>query len=248
MRARPPGVLLAVLLLLAGGTATASSLGSAPTAAQPRARAVLKLTFNHDTLRPGSRVHNAAGRYDGVVRTADGGRLTRVRGVKKAAAQYPGSCAGCGAAIIEVADRRRLDPRQRNIRFGADIRMSASQEAHHSNLIQKGYYRTAGGQIKLQVDLGRPSCVVSGFDGRAIALWDHRITDRQWHRVVCKRKATGVVLRVDGKVRARTQGATGRVSNDLPVRIGGKKLGPGRVDQYHGRMDNVFIRYARRPA
>jgi hypothetical protein len=49
-------------------------------------------------------------------------------------------------------------------------------------------------------------------------------------------------LRVDGMLVARGRGATGRVANAAPVKIGGKAVGRGvGNDQYHGRLDNVFM-------
>jgi hypothetical protein len=45
---------------------------------------------------------------------------------------------------------------------------------------------------------------------------------------------------------AQANGATGRVANAIPVRIGGKAVGPaGDNDQYHGDMDNVFLKIIR---
>jgi hypothetical protein len=67
------------------------------------------------------------------------------------------------------------------------------------------------------------------------------VANRRWHQVTCQRTRTAVILRVDGVVRGRARGVTGRLANDAPVRVGGRKIAVANNDQYHGRLDNVFI-------
>jgi hypothetical protein len=111
-----------------------------------------------------------------------------------------------------------------------------------SNVVQKGYFRQAGGQYKLQLlDGGVPSCVLYGGRGRVVLEGRRSIADRSWHRLTCLRTPARVQLRVDGKVVAGVRRTVGFISNDAPVRIGGKKVKRGN-DQYHGAVDSVFLR------
>jgi hypothetical protein len=107
--------------------------------------------------------------------------------------------------------------------------------------VQKGFFSQAGGQYKLQTDQGRPSCVVNGRAGRLIARSSLSVANRRWHQVTCQRTRTAVILRVDGVVRGRARGVTGRLANEAPIRVGGLKVAGANNDQYHGRLDNVFI-------
>jgi len=55
-----------------------------------------------------------------------------------------------------------------------------------------------------------------------------------------------VTLSIDGTVAARAEGVTRRLANEFPVRIGGKAVGrAGHDDQYHGRLDDVFLTITR---
>ena len=250
MRNRIVGLTAALVMLFVGGTTASAKVAAADadrTAAHPQrvVRNQVLFTFdNRDSLRPGTRVTNSAGRGHGQVLVSDGGELRRVNGAIRRGAGFPAACADCGRAVIEVSDRPALDPRLRSFKFGAVVKMTRRQGAHNMNIVQKGYFRQAGGQYKLQVDLGRPSCVVFGSSGRVIARSARRISDWRWHTVTCQRRPRGLVLRVDGRVRARVTGRSGVVSNSTAVRIGGRKA-YGLNDQYHGRIDNVFIRIRR---
>jgi len=204
-----------------------------------------QLRFNFDngeSLRPGTRVRNVSGLGAGRVLVAGGGRLQRVQGITRHGAKFPAACRGCGRAIIEAPDRAALDPRRSDFTFSAAVRMAPREGRHRSNIVQKGYFRQPGGQYKLQIDFGRPSCVVRGGAGRVFARSTVNLADRRWHTVTCHRWGSAVLLRVDGKVRARVRGATGWLANESPVRIGGKKVTSGPNDQYRGRLDNVFVR------
>jgi hypothetical protein len=200
------------------------------------------LTFDDNkSLKRGTVVPDASGHgHRGVVLTAAGGAVRPIRGRFHRSAAFPARC--CGRAIIQVADSKRLDPRHRAFVFGATVRLGPVQARPDSNVVQKGFFRQAGGQYKLQVLAGgAPSCVLFGGKGRVILRGRRSIADRSWHRLTCQRTPTRVQLRVDGKVVAGAQQAVGFISNDAPVRIGGKKIKAGN-DQYHGVVDNVFLR------
>jgi len=240
---------LAALVALVTVSATAAYGTPAADAATHRtvaARAAtpLHLTFDrHDTLRPGSAVHNANGRPVGKVLVAEHGRLALRRGHPGRAAQFP--CRRCGRAIIEVPSRRALNPGVRDFAFGATVKVGRARARGHRNVVQKGYFQQVGGQYKLQIMSGVPGCVVHGALGRVIATATTSVANGAWHRLVCLRTATGVVLRVDGAVRARAAGPTGRLRNAAPVRVGGKNVTASFSAQYHGRLDDVFLRVSR---
>lgn len=239
---RSTRLLGAVTAALALTLPTLTHAAAAPTAAQGQAAGgvVMRFTFEGPSgLGDGATVKNVAGKGRGIVRVAEGGRLRKVPGRPGKAAQFPQP--GTGFGIIEAADRRAWDPRRRAFTVGAKVRMTEAQGRGDSNIVQKGYYSEPGGQWKLQSDHGVPSCVVNGSEGRVLVRSAGSIADGSWHRLACRRTAAGLDLLVDGDVVASTAGATGRVSNDSAVRLGGKRLGPGNVDQYRGRLDGVFL-------
>ena len=119
--------------------------------------------------------------------------------------------------------------------------LSADQTTVGSNIVQKGRFGTTGGQWKLQVDGvdGNPSCVVrSGTDVLTVRS-SVTIADSEWHLVVCRRDSLGLSIEVDGSV-DRVPGASGSVSNSQPINVGSPGVGD-RDDQFHGRIDDVFL-------
>jgi hypothetical protein len=157
------------VVLAATAAPTASGHTTATARALQRALpAQLLLDFdNGESLRPGTLVENATGPGAGRVLVAGRGRLKVVQGITGRGALFPRPCRGCGRAIIEVPDRCALDPRRATFTFGVAVRMTPRRGSQRSNLVQKGFFRQAGGQYKLQLDLGRPSCVVRSGVGRA---------------------------------------------------------------------------------
>jgi hypothetical protein len=210
----------------------------------------LRFTFdNGESLEPGTRVRDSSGRrHHGVVRVSGRGHLTIERGVTGRAAGYPAACRGCGRAIISVNDGRGLDPLRRDFRFGVAARVTARQAkpGRDPNLVQKGLVSQDKRQWKLELIGARPKCVVDGRLGRATAMSPIPIDNGKWHRLVCSRNGPTLTLRVDGVVRATALGRTGRLANATPLRVGGKALrAAGQNDQYHGDLDNVFLRIDR---
>jgi uncharacterized protein YwbE len=234
-------VALTVAVGLGGAWATPTA-GAAPA---PRAAAaarptgtVLKFTFDGKApLSDGATVKNAAGKGRGTVEVG-AGRFKKVKGKPGRAARYP---LAHGYGLIEAPDRKVWDPRRRAFSFGAKVRVAAPQVTRNMNIIQKGYFHQPGGQWKLQLGRGIPSCRVSGAAGSLLVASDTSIADGRWHRLVCIRTHTGLTLRVDRAVVASGDGPTGKVANGSVVRIGAKKLGTGRVDQFHGRLDVPFL-------
>ena len=239
-----------------GGMASAEAVVSAGvsagvSASEARTSDGFGLNFdNGESLRPGSWVRDITGHgHRATVVVSDGGRLTRVKGVRgSTAAGFPGTCGSCGRAILEIADRPALDPRRSAVRFGAAVRVTARRAPHGSdpNIVQKGLARTSGGQLKLELIGARPRCVVMGRAGGVSTARGPSVADGRWHHLACSRRGRVVALHIDGTVAAQKHGATGRIANAAPVRIGGKAVGhAGDDDQFHGRLDNVFLRITR---
>lgn len=201
-------------------------------------------TLEGDTEYPDA----LGGAFGGRVVTANGGTIEVVPGVDDAgeAVAFPEKCVAateCPRAMVEILPHPALDVGRSDFEFGAAVWLAPDQATPGSNIMQKGRFATDGGLWKLQVDSeeGQPSCVVrSGEDEPVIARSSASITDSTWHRVVCRRDATGVSIRVDDMV-DREDGATGSVDSEWPVRIGSPGVGD-QDDQFHGRIDDVFLR------
>jgi hypothetical protein len=236
--------------LLVSGTivALAAAALSTPAAASQPATALrhkhgmpVLLTFDANrSLQKGTLVRDASGHgHVGRVRTADAGRIVIGDGrVRRGAIFQPGR----GRAIIEVKDSRALDPRRRSFAFGAAVRLTHAQGARDANLVQKGYFHQTGGQYKLQIDNGVPSCVVAGGLGRVKVRAQRSVANGRWHRLSCVRTPTKVTLWIDGTARASVAERTGWLSNTSSMRIGGKNLDAGN-DQFRGRIDSVYLRW-----
>jgi hypothetical protein len=227
--------------LAASSTADAAS---ATSKLRPAAYQFLLTFDNRESLKTGTRVVDASGHKHGGVVMTHGGKLTAKPGISGRGAQFPHR----GRAIIQIANRKGLNPKHRGFVFGAALRIGAQQAGRGSNILQKGYYNQAGGQYKLQLAAGGvPVCVVFGDAGRVKAVARHSVADGHWHRVSCARRATGVTVWIDGKRAGTVGGPTGGIANDAPVKIGGKKVTAGNK-QFRGRVDNVYLRFVPRPS
>jgi hypothetical protein len=194
---------------------------------------------------------DAQGRpFVGRVVVANGGTVERAPGAggSGASVAFPVRCSaptGCPRAMVEIASDPALDPGEDAFEYGASVWLAPDQATTGSNIVQKGRFGTVGGQWKLQVDslTGEPSCVVRSGTDVLIARSRVSIADSAWHRVVCRRDPEAVTISVDD-TDDREAGRTGSVSNDQPVRVGSAGVGDGD-DQFHGRIDDVFLRIER---
>jgi hypothetical protein len=246
MRSR---MLLAALALAVAATPTIAVVSTAQAggeASKVRASKYRMLfTFEYgETLRPNTYVRDASRHKNrGLVLTQSRGKLRVAKGVKRHGADFPNRCPGCGRALLEVKDRAGLDPGSRRFVFGAAVRLTAAQGRFGSNVFQKGYFKTAGGQFKLQVNPGGiPVCVFNGHLGRLIVTSSVGIANRKWQHVSCLRGAHGVQIRVTGKLRGSVAGKVGMISNASPIRIGAKKIAAPNK-QFPGVLDNVYLRF-----
>lgn len=214
------------------------------------ADATMWLSFDDDTVDyDGATAYPDAlgGPFAGRVVTANGGKVERVTGAdgSHGAVAFPAKCTastGCPRAMVEVLPDPALDPGERPFEFGATVWLAPDQTTTGSNLVQKGRYGTEGGQWKLQVDSesGEPSCVVRSGSQVVVVRSSVSVADSRWHRVVCRRDERGVAISVDDVV-DREAGPTRSVTNPWPVRVGSPGVGD-QDDQFHGRIDDVFLR------
>jgi hypothetical protein len=242
--------LLAALVALPGQAGAAPTPATAPptSSAQQQATSGTRLlfTFNQDSLSGGTRVTDSAGRPDnGRVLTGQGGAIKPVAHGQGKAAQFPARClnAGCPRAIINVADKPRLNPDGRRFSFGAEVHLTPQQAVWRSTVIQKGKYSSPRGRWRLRVDgdTGRPYCLVKGTKGLVRIRAERGIANGAWHQLTCTRRGPSLRLLVDGSVVASKTGPIGRVANGAPIRVGGFATFRNN-NQFFGRMDNVFLR------
>jgi hypothetical protein len=159
---------------------------------------------------------------------------------------FPDPCTGtsCPRLVLQADSAADLNPGSAPIRFGADVRITASQTSDGENILQKGY-STTGGQYKLQVDgvAGKPSCAMSDKSSTTIhrAKSSVTIADGSWHTVECRRAGAALTIHVDGTQRGSATLPAGlSVLTSQPLSLGGKGLTENN-DQFHGALDDVWI-------
>lgn len=142
--------------------------------------------------------------------------------------------------VVQVPDNINLEPG--NEAFTLEFRLRFTNK--FGNVIQKGQATTSGGQWKVQLPGGYPSCLFNGSKRRVATKSTIRIDDGAWHVVSCVFDQTGVTLLIDGVRRGRKNGAAGTVNNTFPMTIGGK-ISCDQVkvtcDYYTGQVDYVKI-------
>jgi hypothetical protein len=143
---------------------------------------------------------------------------------------------------LVLVDRPALNP-FRNV-FSVFLRLKTS--ATNENVIQKGQANTAGGSWKVEVDDGgHVVCTFRGAAGRGAVSSRGNLANGNWHRVLCIRRATEVVIVVDGGIPRKDPGRTGLIDNNAELTIGGKKscTAPNVSCQYYtGLVDRVSIK------
>lgn len=175
----------------------------------------------------------------------NGGTVRPVPHRSGQALRFPAKCTGtCPHAALQSPSSASLNPGTRAISYGASVLLAPSQTSEGQNIVQKGYSTTSS-QWKLQIDgdAGRPSCVLVGAQpGIKIVRSSFSVADGSWHTVECRRISTTLVVLVDGVVRGtRTVSAKLSVANNRPLSIGGKGAYADN-DQFHGIIDDVWVR------
>jgi hypothetical protein len=120
--------------------------------------------------------------------------------------------------LVSIPDGPSVDPGADD--YSIEIRYRTTNK--FGNLIQKGQAATVGGQIKIQLPKGRPSCYYKGSSGRVGIGGPSSLADGAWHTLVCTRTSTAVDLYVDGVHVGHKNGASGTIDNSFPMTIGGK--------------------------
>jgi hypothetical protein len=255
VRAAAAGTAALLALSLAAEPAVSATLAGSPGSASMAAGRAGKITteFRYtfdrgETLKPRTIVRDVTGhRNNGKVFVSGGGRLRKVAGHPGKAARFP--CRGCGRAMISAPDKRFLDPGRHPFWFGAAIKVRDDQAlpGRDPNIMQKGVINQAGGRWKLELIGSHPQCTVTGRNGTVVVRSARRVDDAAWHTLQCRRQDGTISVIVDGTVDAAKAAPTGRLSNRAPVRIGSKNVGSaGDNDQFHGRIDSVFLKIDRR--
>ena len=144
--------------------------------------------------------------------------------------------------LVVLPDDDRLDPESGT--YTVTIRLSTTKR--FGNVLQKGQARAKGGMWKFQMPKGVMKCLFRGGDRKTrTATSVTPINDGTWHVISCVRTPTSVSMYVDGELRSRRNGPTGRISNSKPLTIGGKPdCDQVKVtcDYYVGKLDWVEVR------
>ena len=142
--------------------------------------------------------------------------------------------------LVRIPDGPAIDPGHADY----SITVRYRTRSKFGNLIQKGQARTPGGQIKIQLPKGRPSCYYKGSEGRVGIGAPAPLNDGSWHVITCTRSSSKVEFFVDGQRVGRKRGTSGYIDNNMPITIGGKpRCDQVKVtcDYFAGLIDNVMI-------
>jgi hypothetical protein len=153
-------------------------------------------------------------------------------------------------SVVSVPHDRSLNPRRRDFKFGATVRFTKIGDA---NIMQKGFWRTDGGQYKLGLSpgkngyRGRLACWFRGAKSRVERVTDTKaVNDGDWHKVRCKRKvldnADRISIVVDGRKTSRTVSHRGRIWPGTRLTIGAKRASVERGDHFVGRVRKAVVR------
>jgi hypothetical protein len=208
----------------------------------------IALRFTFDGEQPRALVDASGNGFQGAVVGRNGGKVRWVPGRDGTghAARFPNLCPrpDCRqpTAVIEVDGARQLDPAGASFAFGAAV--NVKQLSAGANVLQKGHFADPV-QWKLQVDNGFPSCVIHDGRRRVIVRSPVELAPRQWYDLECRKDRGFVAILVNGSERARGKTQLGPLSSRAPLFIGAKGAGKSNNDQFHGILDNVFVRLSR---
>ena len=123
------------------------------------------------------------------------------------------------------ADDARLNPGTDD--YAVTVRFRTTR--NFGNIIQKGQSGNPGGLFKWQIPSGKLACLFRGVDAngntvqKAVNSGTNLLNDGDWHTVRCERAGDRVTMTIDGTITRRGTGPTGRISNNVPLTIGGKR-------------------------
>lgn len=153
---------------------------------------------------------------------------------------YVSSNAPPNPARLHVMSQSALNPGTAD--YAIEIRLRGT--VGDGNVMQKGQSGNSGGMWKIELHSGYPTCVFRGSTAEGGIRVTTKITDGKWHVLRCERRATQVVMVLDGVIVGRKQGATGNISNNAKLVIGGKQSCDSitvECDYYRGDIDYVRI-------
>ncbi len=276
--ARPTVAFLGVLLLVATGACSAGPTTPPPPRGSslersPAPGGTTSLVFDFEQLTGSDEivtsVRSTLGDASAVAVTLGGGAVRTVADrAGGTAVAFPTSTeVQTGArAVLRVSGPRAVVSGA-NFQYGVDVMYpqgSAGDSAGDDgdNLLQRGLF-DGRGQLKLQVDHGRPGCRIAGPGGETLVAATQTLVAEQWYRLVCQRAAGAVTLFVaplskEQDAQAPTDltwwswslpdrtGKLGSSTLNAPVSIGGKLNKSGSIvtsapDQFTGVLDNVRV-------
>lgn len=203
------------------------------------------------TAEPGGSVHPAGIGAAAVASTTGGVAVRAVPGPGGAGSALQLAPRGQAPTVLVVRGGGTVGGRG-PLTLVADVRRDPGPDEDGDNVAQRGLWES-GGQVKLQLDGGVPSCVVAGSDGRVVAADDAPVVPGVWYRLICSRVdgvVTLVVHRLDTGERttARAVGDLGAVvlPAAVPLSVGGKVNPGGRLvtgpDPFAGAVAGVELR------
>lgn len=209
----PP--LLVAPLLVAGLTPTAAHAASSRMS--PVARWEMNEAKGASTMRDSSG-HGVTGKIGKVVKTG-----THVQGSVAYRFPFaPPNRTPADTPRLVTVNSSALNPGSRN--FSVTIRYRTTKT--FGNIMQKGQHGAKGGYWKLEAPHGKLTCLFRGvvngqLKGKTVNS-GVALNDGNWHTVTCLRTATRLTMTIDGTKTRRANGATGTISNKVPMTIGGK--------------------------
>jgi concanavalin A-like lectin/glucanase superfamily protein len=251
-------ILFAVALAIAGATGPSAAATTVPSPSVvpavlptvtptvvPEAPARDVVRYDFDGAAPLADVSGHGHDLSPVAR--HGGAFSTVAHAGGNALTFPTPCHDepCPRIALRAPTSDDLNPGERDLRFGASVRLGANQTTKGENVLQKGY-SARGSQYKLQIDgaLGHPSCVLVD-DKRPeihVAMSPTGVADGRWHTLECRRAGSSLTILVDGTKMGRTSVPSDlSINNRIPLSVGGKGSFTDN-DQFQGTLDEVWVR------
>jgi hypothetical protein len=142
---------------------------------------------------------------------------------------------------LVIVNRPPLNPYRSVFKVALRVKTTATDQ----NIVQKGQANTAGGHWKIETDVdGHVVCTFRGAAGRGAIRSGGNLADGNWHKIVCIRRPTRVLIIVGNGFPRVEPGPTGRIANEAALTIGGKKscTAPNVSCQYYdGLVDRVAV-------
>ena len=233
-------------------TGVSPRLEATPVSSAPAPAAGNVAAYNFDTTIADGTFDDGSGRGHLLRAVTRNGAAPRL--VPHDAGQalgFPAKCTGdkCPRLILQAGDTPDLNPGTKPLRYGASVQLAPAETGRGENILQKGHSNGAastGGQYKLQVDglSGKPSCGIGDKTGTTVHVARSRISvaDGKWHTLECRRTGPTLAILVDGHLESVIAVPTTlSVDTAQPFTVGGKGVGQNN-DQFHGTLDDVWVR------